>query len=216
MNAYPDDPRQSAILGAAWQCFAAYGFRKTSMDDIARAAGMSRPALYQHYRNKEDVFRRLAQHYYDRAADALANALAMPGPADEVLTRAFAAQGGEIIEAMLSSPHGLELLDTSRAAASDIAEAGEARFHGLYGTWLETERDAGRIGFAGSASNVAATITAALKGLKSAAPAYDNYSASLAQLARLIGRGLSADAKTPENGQCRHGESDRSASSDTA
>lgn len=201
MNAHPDDPRQSAILGAAWQCFAAYGFRKTSMDDIARAAGMSRPALYQHYRNKEDVFRRLAQHYYDRAADALANALASSGRAEDVLARAFAAQGGEIIEAMLSSPHGLELLDTSRAAASDIAEAGEARFHVLYVDWLEAERDAGRIGFSGNASGVAATIAAALKGLKSAAPAYEVYAASLNQLARLIGLGLSAGANTPKQGR---------------
>lgn len=192
MKARMDDPRQTAILGAAWQCFATYGFRKTSMDDIARMAGMSRPALYQHYRNKEDVFRQLAQHYYDRGAEALAAALARPGRPAEVLAAAFVAQGGEIIEAMLSSPHGLELFDTSRAAAGDIAEAGEAGFRAQYARWLDAERAAGRIGFSGSADEVAGTIAAALKGLKAAVPAYPAYSASLGHLARLIGDGLAA------------------------
>ncbi|MEM7319164.1 MAG: TetR family transcriptional regulator, partial [Pseudomonadota bacterium] len=31
-----EDPKQKAILEAAWTAFATYGFRKTSMDDIAR------------------------------------------------------------------------------------------------------------------------------------------------------------------------------------
>ena len=33
-----DDTRQKAILTSAFQAFSAYGFRKTSMDDIARGA----------------------------------------------------------------------------------------------------------------------------------------------------------------------------------
>ena len=51
MNEMGTDHRQTSILLGAWNTFAAYGYKKTSMDDIARAAGMSRPALYLHYRN---------------------------------------------------------------------------------------------------------------------------------------------------------------------
>jgi AcrR family transcriptional regulator len=61
------DPRRQAILKAAFDAFCSYGFRRTSMEDIARGANMSRAALYLHYRNKEDIFRSLAQFYYDDA-----------------------------------------------------------------------------------------------------------------------------------------------------
>jgi AcrR family transcriptional regulator len=49
--------KRGTILAAAFDVFINYGFRKTSMDDIARAAGMSRPALYQVFRNKTEIFR---------------------------------------------------------------------------------------------------------------------------------------------------------------
>ena len=92
------DPKQKAILKSAWTAFASYGFRKTSMDDIARGAGMSRPALYLHYRNKEDIFRSLAQFYYDDAVQSVAEALSAEGPIPDTLARAFAAQGGLLNE----------------------------------------------------------------------------------------------------------------------
>ncbi|MCB1342753.1 MAG: TetR/AcrR family transcriptional regulator [Pseudooceanicola sp.] len=192
MNMPIDDPRQEAILGAAWQCFAAYGFRKTTMDDIARGAGMSRPALYQHYRSKEDIFRRLAQLFYDEAAAGLARALSGSGDPPAALQAAFLAQGGRIAEAMLGSPHGMELLDTSKATAGDIAETGEARLRLIYADWLETGRAEGRLTFEGDAGALASTITRALKGMKSDCIDFDTYKASLAQLARVMGRGLSA------------------------
>lgn len=194
MNGVTDDARQTAILEAAWQCFAAYGFRKTSMEDIAHGAGLSRPALYQYYRNKEDIFRRLAQVFFAEAAVELRRALNGPGTVPEVLAAGFAAQGGRILEAMLKSPHGIELIDTSRAAARDIAEAGEAQLAAIFAEWLEASRAAGRIGFAGTPQEVAATMAAALKGLKSAAPDYDVYLANQERLAHLIGGGLAAGA----------------------
>ena len=38
--------------------FLAYGFARTTMDDIARAADMSRPALYLLFKNKTDIYPR--------------------------------------------------------------------------------------------------------------------------------------------------------------
>jgi AcrR family transcriptional regulator len=53
------DPNEKLerILDAALDQFAAYGFSRTPMADIAKAAKMSRPALYLHFRNKEEIFR---------------------------------------------------------------------------------------------------------------------------------------------------------------
>ncbi|TIX07369.1 MAG: helix-turn-helix transcriptional regulator, partial [Mesorhizobium sp.] len=37
------DPKRARILEGAMKVFLAYGFTRTTMDDIARAADMSRP-----------------------------------------------------------------------------------------------------------------------------------------------------------------------------
>jgi len=47
--------RKSQITRAALAVFTAYGLRRTSMEDVAAEAGLSRPAIYQYFRNKDDL-----------------------------------------------------------------------------------------------------------------------------------------------------------------
>src|ERR1700736_7080712 len=56
------DARQKAVLDAAVAVFARYGFRKASMEEVARAAGVSRQGLYLQFANKEELFRKTVQH----------------------------------------------------------------------------------------------------------------------------------------------------------
>jgi TetR/AcrR family transcriptional regulator of autoinduction and epiphytic fitness len=58
----PVDGRQHALLDAAVGVFARYGFRKTSMEEVARAAGVSRQGLYLQFANKEELFRKALEH----------------------------------------------------------------------------------------------------------------------------------------------------------
>jgi AcrR family transcriptional regulator len=51
-----DAERRRTILDAALSCFVQFGYAKTSLDDIARRANLSRPLLYRKFRNKEDIF----------------------------------------------------------------------------------------------------------------------------------------------------------------
>lgn len=190
----PDiDPRHKAILAAAFDVFRLYGYRRTAMEDIAQAANMSRAALYQHYRNKDDIFRSLAQYCFDSAATAVAQVLAQDHAPAEALDAAFAAQSGEIVAALLTSPHGAELMDTKTHNSADIATAGEARLTGLYADWLTRQTQAGRITLRdmGSPGDLAATMMAALHGLKSGSPDFASYVAGQTRLARLFGRALS-------------------------
>jgi AcrR family transcriptional regulator len=49
--------RRVAVLDSALVTFARFGYRKTSMEEIARAAHISRPGLYFLFASKEDLFR---------------------------------------------------------------------------------------------------------------------------------------------------------------
>src|SRR4051794_5495836 len=52
-----------------YACLVRHGIRNTPMDDIAAAAGMSRPAVYQYVRNKDDAFRRVASRIFAEAVE---------------------------------------------------------------------------------------------------------------------------------------------------
>ncbi len=74
----PGGSRDLALLEAAVHVFARYGYRKSSMDEVARAAGVSRQCLYLRFETKEDLFRKAVAHKLDthlRSAEvALADA----------------------------------------------------------------------------------------------------------------------------------------------
>lgn len=48
--------REQKIISAASELFAYYGFDKTTVSDIARAAGISKGAVYLHFDSKDDLF----------------------------------------------------------------------------------------------------------------------------------------------------------------
>ncbi|MGY5763757.1 TetR/AcrR family transcriptional regulator [Brachybacterium sp. DNPG3] len=52
----PRTERRAQLLELATQVFTERGYQSTSMDDIARAAGVTKPVLYQHFASKEDLF----------------------------------------------------------------------------------------------------------------------------------------------------------------
>ncbi|MFF4832856.1 TetR/AcrR family transcriptional regulator [Streptomyces sp. NPDC001315] len=62
--------KRDDIVTAAVEVFGRHGFRRTSMDLVAQAAGVSRPALYQHFRNKRDVFTAVAARVADHMTEA--------------------------------------------------------------------------------------------------------------------------------------------------
>ena len=49
--------RRHHVITAATNVFLRYGYTRTTMNDIAKAAGLTRPTLYQSYPDKEAVFR---------------------------------------------------------------------------------------------------------------------------------------------------------------
>ncbi|MFN6202356.1 MAG: TetR/AcrR family transcriptional regulator [Acidobacteriota bacterium] len=48
--------RRAEIIAAALECFLQYGYEKTTLEDVATRAGLSRTLLYLQFRNKEEIF----------------------------------------------------------------------------------------------------------------------------------------------------------------
>lgn len=181
--------RQDAILDAAFHAFATYGYRRATMEDIAQGAGISRTALYVHYRNKEDILRSLALRFFEEAVQGIRAALECPGQSvEQALLSAFIAKDGKFMEVVLTTPHGRDLLEAGFAVIGDLVAAGEAQVIAAVADWLGRRPLPQGVG---TASEVAQAIIAALKGLKTSARSIEDYRAGQARLARLFGLALS-------------------------
>lgn len=52
----PRSKRRAQLLGAAREVFVSQGYHAAAMDDIADAAGVSKPVLYQHFPSKLELY----------------------------------------------------------------------------------------------------------------------------------------------------------------
>ncbi len=187
------DDKQMAIFMAALEVFRLYGFRRSSMEDIAKAANMSRAALYLHFKNKQDLFRRLAAVFFLQAvADVRSELTKDPARSvTDTLVAALLAKGGAGMEALFNSPHGHELMeDKNSVAETEIAE-GMAELAQVLACWFDEQVRSGRIALEGSAQDMAETLLAALDGVKSNAESYQDYTTGVTRIGRVFGRALS-------------------------
>jgi len=107
------DPRRDAILDAATQVFLRYGFKKTSMDDVARVAGLSRQGLYLHFPTKEALFKDGLTRLIDATRQAGRSALLRDElSVDQRLLEMFVAIHGVLI-GQPGAEHMNELMQTA-------------------------------------------------------------------------------------------------------
>ena len=85
------DRTRQRILAAASQCFAAAGFGKTTVEEIAAVAGVSKGIVYRHFRAKEGILEALLERTLDEwlRASRIDPALARSGRACEAIERAL-------------------------------------------------------------------------------------------------------------------------------
>jgi AcrR family transcriptional regulator len=112
--------RRAAIHAAAIREFSARGYSATSMANIADAAGMSRPALYQYFQNKGDIFASSFEALMDQCVDRALVALATTGALADQLDGFLQRFEGDLWEQMAASPHSQELLDAKYEHAADV------------------------------------------------------------------------------------------------
>ena len=71
--------RRSKVLLAARWCFLNFGFAKTSFEDIAKRADLSRTLLYRIFKDKEDIFRAVFVDWLVSRHPAAKQAVSAPG-----------------------------------------------------------------------------------------------------------------------------------------
>src|SRR5438270_9962807 len=101
------------IIDAAMHVFRRHGFRRSSIEQAAEAAGLTRQALYHHFDSKEALFRAVIERLYQEAleagsAAAEANEKAGGRLADIVMAQ-IAARLTQLMAALEGSPHVEEL-----------------------------------------------------------------------------------------------------------
>ncbi|PWR25040.1 TetR/AcrR family transcriptional regulator [Zavarzinia aquatilis] len=149
-TAIPDDgactsAKRRQVMAAASELFMDQGFAGTSMDAVARKAGVSKATVYAHFASKEDLFEAMvAQGSVERFASLMAADLDTLGVEAALSTVAHEFMG------VLTSPQSLKTLRLVMAEAGrrpDLAarfyRAGPARVLAALTAYLERSKARG-------------------------------------------------------------------------
>jgi len=87
----PAARRRKQLLDVALQVFADRGFHPTSMNDLAEAAGVTKPVLYQHFGSKRELYVELLEEVGERLRAAIGKATSEADSPRAQVERGFAA-----------------------------------------------------------------------------------------------------------------------------
>lgn len=163
------------MLDAALATFTRYGFRKTSMEEVARAARLSRQGLYLHFSTKEALFRATVRHALETAFEAASARLRagatsvedkLAGAFDEWVGRYAGFGGGDV----------RDLAEAIDAHVGPLVAQAEERFVERIARVLRAEGLAAAYKPAGlTARQLADSLYATARGLKYACPSRDAF-----------------------------------------
>ena len=176
--------------------FSQYGYRKTSMEDLAGAAGISRPSLYSYFENKEEIFRSLSRMLNERALETARTNLEANRDTQAITARiegALADFTVSMFRLLDVSPHGAELMDESHRLGGDIAQHFYTGFENLVAEELEVAAQNGELNLSDagiSAAEAAEVIRLSVMGLKKGAQNGDDYQQRIGRFIRVYLAGL--------------------------
>ena len=118
-----DAARRRVILDAARDCILKFGYAKSSLEDIAKQAAISRPLIYRKFKSKEEIFGAVLEDIFETQYRAAEHALAKPGSKREKLMALYEALLLEPWKQLIvDAPMGAEFYETCGRVAPDINE----------------------------------------------------------------------------------------------
>ena len=196
----PLTPRDR-ILQAAMTVFRRHGFRRSSIEETAEAAGLTRQALYHHFNSKEALFRAVIERVHENAlaaGQAAAEQAERAGKALPDIVIALAAARLQAMTAPLSgSPHVEELFSEHLIQARDLyqhyAVLHDAQVAAAIGRAIRRDKLALAPGM--TPAKLARYVELAIHGAKSAHPSMQPVNAFLRDVDAML-RTLIAGAVT--------------------
>jgi AcrR family transcriptional regulator len=193
---------RTRILDAAMLVFRRHGFRRSSIEQAADAAGLTRQALYHHFKSKEALFRAVIEQLHESALAAeIAAAHAAEkagGSLADILVAQLSGRLRQVIASFDGSPHIEELFSEHLVQARDLYQ----KYAGLYveqgRATIERISRKQRLALAGgmTSRDFARCIEMAISGTKSVHPAMQPADAFLKDLEIMV-RTLVAGAVGP-------------------
>jgi len=190
---------RAALLEAAREEFSAFGFRRSSMESVARRAGVSRATLYLHCKGKQELFRALVEQLHEEHLAAMEAAMDEPGLSLSERTLAMLqARYVRFVEMTSASPYAVELYDLHGRLCGDVARTCQERSERLLARMLRDasargEADLGRCRL--SAPKVAGVLLDCAHGAKGEDPASatpEEFRERLARSVRVLMAGIAA------------------------
>ncbi|MGB6399093.1 MAG: helix-turn-helix domain-containing protein [Bradyrhizobium sp.] len=188
------------ILEAAMTVFRRHGFRRSSIEQAAEAAGLTRQALYHHFESKEALFRAVVERVYQ---DALAAEIAAAEAKEkagfslaDILVAQITARLTHLIASLDGSPHVEELFSEHLGRSRDLYQK-YASLSAAQGTaTIERVRAKQKLDLRMVASELWRCVEMAVNGTKSAYPKLQPLDAFLSDLETML-RTLIAGAIGP-------------------
>jgi AcrR family transcriptional regulator len=190
-----DDKRQR-VRETALGVFLRFGYRKVTMEDIARGAGMSRPALYLVFPNKEAVFREVVRAGLDQLLDDIERGLPGQRTLAEQLTHVFHVTSVASYELVARAPAAAELLQASFDFVGDLFQDYDRRLAEILARLIRAAaRDPDAL--QPSAAARARVLIAAARGFKALARDADDLRRLVGDLVQMTVTGLPAAGRAP-------------------
>ncbi len=153
--------------------FARYGLRKTSMEDVAQALGVSRQTLYLRHGSKGALIEWATQGVIDSSLAAALASIEQPARTlAERLTDALDAWTGRHMATLRASPHGAEIVAMLQRDPSDAVRAAERR---LVAAMAEAIRLSGPGSAVARAGSMAQALCWTARGLVHAVPDHAGF-----------------------------------------
>jgi AcrR family transcriptional regulator len=185
----PGSAQREAILVAATATFLRYGFKKTSMDDVAQAAGVSRQGLYLYFDTKDLLFRESLQHLVSHLIST-ARAVAEDGNLSlrDRLVGAFEAVHCSAFH-NASREDALELLQSAQSAAGALLVQLERDLMGIAAALLAEAGVADRWEEAGvTVAELSEQLLMSAKGIKASVDTLTGYRERMLTAIRIVTR----------------------------
>ena len=190
------------ILDAAMAVFRRHGFRRSSIEQAAEAAGLTRQALYHHFKSKEALFRAVIERLHESALAAeiaAVNAAEKAGGSlADILIAGVTARLRQFIASFDGSPHIEELFSEHLLQARDLYQKYADRYAAQVVATIERIRRRQRLVLGIAARDLWRCVEMAVNGSKSMHPRMQPADAFFRDLDIML-RTLIAGAVGPSN-----------------